>query len=71
MTNELSFFLFLIERYADKKGKSTGEVLKEWDAKGITDKIYNGYFEYHQERLENAFADIDHLLRTGEHLVYG
>ena len=71
MTNELSFFLFLIERYADKKGKSTGEVLKEWDAKGITDEIFNGYFEYHQERLENAFADIDHLLRTGEHLVYG
>ena len=71
MTNELSFFLFLIERYADKKGKSTGEVLEEWDVKGITDEIYNGYFEYHQERLENAFADIDNLLVTGEHLAYG
>ena len=46
-------------------------MLKEWDEKGITDEIYNGYFEYHQERLENAFTDIDHLLITGEHLAYG
>lgn len=51
MTVELSFFLFLIERYAQHKGKSTGDILKEWDAHGITQKIYDGYLEYHTERI--------------------
>ena len=71
MTDELIYFLFLIERYAGRKGKMTGEVLEDWDSHGITDEIYNGYFQYHQESLENAFEDIDHLLATGEHIEYG
>lgn len=71
MTKELEYFLFLIERYASRKGRMTGEVLKEWDAHGITDEIYDGYFQYHQERLENAFEDIDSLIATGRHITYG
>ena len=67
MSAELNFFLFLIERYAQHKGKSTGDILKEWDARGITQRIYDGYPEYHTERIENAFADIDSLLATGQH----
>lgn len=64
---ELWFFVYLLEHYAAHKGRKTGQVLREWDARGITDEIYNGYFQYHQERLENAFADIDSLLATGKH----
>ena len=71
MTEEMLFFLFLLERYADYKNRSTGDVLTEWDEKGITDEIYNGYFQYHQERLENAYDDIDCLASTGKHLFYG
>lgn len=71
MTDEMEFFLFLIERYSDKHNRSTGDVLREWDEKGITNEIYDGYFQYHQERLENAFDDIDCLAATGRHLVYG
>lgn len=71
MTEEMTFFLFLIERYAERKGRSTGDVLCEWDEKGITNEIYDGYFQYHQERLENAYEDIDSLAATGRHLVYG
>ncbi len=71
MSEEMMFFLFLIERYANEKGRSTGAVLKEWDEKGITDEIFDGYFEYHQECLENAYDDIDCLVSTGKHLVYG
>jgi len=67
MTNEMKFFLFLIERYAATKGRLTGDVLREWDAHGITQEIYNNYEMYHQERLENAYEDIDCLLATGKH----
>ena len=70
MTKEMEFFLFLIERYAKAKGRMTGDVLREWDEKGITKEIFDGYFEYHQERLENAYDDIDFLVTTGKHIDY-
>lgn len=67
MTDEMKFFLFLIERYAAFKGRPTGEVMKEWDDRGLTQEIYDNYEMYHQERLENAYEDIDSLLATGHH----
>ena len=67
MTEEMNFFLFLIERYAAAKVRPTGEVMREWDAHGITQEIYDTYDLYHTERLENAFQDIDCLLKTGKH----
>ncbi|MCD8119004.1 MAG: DUF3791 domain-containing protein [Lachnospiraceae bacterium] len=67
MTEEMNFFLFLIENYAYAKNRSTGEVLKEWDEHKITQEIYDNYEMYHQERIENAFEDIDSLLATGKH----
>ena len=71
VTDELRFFIFLIENYACARNRSTGEVLLEWDEKGITDEIYDGYFQYHQERIENAYADIDSLASTGKHVDVG
>ena len=71
MTEEMEFFLFLIERYAYEKNRPTGDILREWDEKGITDEIYDGYFQYHQERLENAYEDIDSLAATGHHTGFG
>ena len=67
MTDEMSFFLFLIERYSAFKGRSTGEVMKEWDDHGITQEIYDNYEMYHQKRLENTYEDIDSLIETGQH----
>ena len=67
MSDEMKFFLFLIERYAEIKNRSTGDVLREWDEKGITQEIYDGYWEYHQETLQNAYSDIDSLAATGKH----
>jgi hypothetical protein len=67
MTDEMKFFLFLIERYAAFKGRPTGDVMKEWDDRGLTQEIYDNYEMYHQERLENAYEDIDSLLATGHH----
>lgn len=67
MSAEFKFFLFLIERYAYHKGVPTGEVMKQWDKHGLTQKIFDGYPEYHTEHIENAFNDIDNLLATGNH----
>ena len=71
MSRELEFFLLLIEKYAYDKGRFTGDVLREWDEKGVTDEIYDGYFQYHQERLENAYEDIESLVATGRHAQFG
>ena len=67
MQGSLKFFLFLLERYAWAKNRPTGEVLLEWDARGVTREIYDNYEQYHQERIENAVADIDSLVACGEH----
>lgn len=51
----------------ETKGRFTADIIKEWDEKGITQEIYDGYWEYHQEALENAFKDIDSLASTHKH----
>ena len=67
MSEEMQFFIYLLENYAYDKKRPAGDVLKEWDEKGITQKIHDSYFLYHQECLENAYADIDSLVATGKH----
>ena len=67
MNEEMRFFVYLLEYYAYAKGRTAGDVLQEWDAHGITQEIYDGYFQYHQERIENAYEDIDSLVATGRH----
>ena len=57
MTDELKFFILLIEKYAYDKNISTAELWQKL-----------GYQVYHVERIENAYADIDNLLATGKHL---
>lgn len=67
MTEEMKFFLFLLERYAAHKGLPTGEVLKTWEEAGVTREIFDGYPEYHTECMENAFEDIDSLVASHTH----
>lgn len=66
MNEEMEFFSYLLEYYAAYK-KTTGDILKEWDNHDITQKIYDSYWEYHTERIENAFEDINSLIATGKH----
>lgn len=66
MCKETEFFIYLIEKYAEYKGNTATEILKEWDEKNLTDFIYEMYEMYHIERLENAFEDIDSLVATGK-----
>ena len=32
MRKETAFFIYLLERYAEEKGKTADQVLKEWDS---------------------------------------
>ena len=66
MSAEMAFFIYLLEHYADSRNPKTGDVLREWDQKQITQRIYDNYWGYHTERLENAFTDIDSLITTGK-----
>ena len=67
MPEETGFFIYLLESYADHKGRLSRDVLGEWDGRGVTDDIMAGYWGYHTEAIENAFEDIDSLLETGRH----
>lgn len=66
MDEEMKFFMYLVEYYASYKNQKTGDVLKEWKNYSIIQKIYDNYWIYHTERIENAYMDIDSLLQTGK-----
>ena len=68
MTDEMQFFIYLVEKYAYDKNLPTAEVLKTWEEKGLIQEIYDGYPLYHTEKIENAYEDIDNLIKTGKHL---
>ena len=61
MAREMQFFMYLIERYADYKNSTSGDILTLWDELDISKYIYDMYELYHTEAIENAFADIDRL----------
>jgi len=55
-----------IESYAQEKNKTTSEIMKILDEKNLTDYIFNMYELYHVEAIENAYMDIDSLIKTGK-----
>lgn len=59
MSKEMSFFIYLLEKYAAYKSVSAGQVLEKWDQLGLSGYIHGMYEMYHSEAIENAFADID------------
>jgi hypothetical protein len=59
LSDRADFFIFLLEKYAEEKKKSSKEVLNTWNEKGILDYINDMYEQYHSERIENAIQDID------------
>ena len=65
MSKEFKFFTFLLESSAKYKGVTAAEVLKILDEKNLTDFVYNMYEIYHIEAIENAYMDIDSLIKTG------
>ncbi len=63
LSKELEFFIFLLEQYAAFKSSTADKVLMQWDELELTDLIYDMYERYHAECLENAFKDIDNLMK--------
>jgi len=59
ISNQSEFFIFLLEKYAEYKSLPASEILKLWQRRGLIDYINGMYEQYHTERLENAFADVD------------
>ena len=59
ISKKSEFFIFLLEKYAEQKSTSASMVIKQWQERGLLDYIDGMYEQYHTERLENAFVDID------------
>lgn len=66
MNKEFKFFTYLLECYAAYKETTADKILLLLDEKNLTEFVYNMYEMYHAETIENAFADIDSLIETGE-----
>lgn len=62
MSDEMDFFIFLLESYACRKEKSASDVLKELDSLQLTEYVISMFERYHTESVENAFYDIDRLI---------
>ena len=59
LSSKNDFFVYLMERYAEKKGLSTADVLRQFDESAMTEYIMAMYPMYHTEAIENALTDID------------
>lgn len=59
LSNEISFFVYLLEKYAEYKNTGARQILELLDRAGLTGYVMQMYPMYHTERIENAFDDID------------
>ena len=62
MSKEFKFFIYLIERYAERNQETADVTLARLKAHGLYDYAVNMYELYHVENLENAFDDLDRKL---------
>jgi hypothetical protein len=63
ISNRSEFFIFLLEKYSEYKLTPANDVLDIWQKHGLIDYINDMYEQYHTERIENAFADIDRKIK--------
>ena len=66
LSPEMDFFIFLLEQYAAHKHTTGDKIFEEWDKRKLIQWIYDNYWGYHTEALENAFKDIDSMMTTGK-----
>lgn len=66
LTKEFKFFAYLLECYAVHKDTTADKILETLDEKNLTQFIYDMYELYHSEAIENAFTDLDSLIKTGK-----
>lgn len=66
LTKEFKFFAYLLECYAAHKETTADKILEILDEKNLTQFVYDMYELYHSEAIENAFTDLDSLIKTGK-----
>ena len=66
MTKEFKFFAYLLECYAVHMDTTADKILETLDEKNLTQFVYDMYELYHSEAIENAFTDLDSLIKTGK-----
>lgn len=66
MSKEFTFFVYLVESYARYKNTTASSILEMFKKHKLTQFVYSMYEIYHVEDLQNAFSDIDGLLKIGK-----
>ena len=66
LTKEFKFFAYLLECYAVHKDTTADKILETLDEMNLTQFVYDMYELYHSEAIENAFTDLDSLIKTGK-----
>ena len=66
LSKEMEFFIYLIENYAYYKNKNAKEVMEELQKYNLVERVFDRYEFYHIERLENAYEDIDNLIKQAK-----
>ena len=59
MSKEYKFFIYMLERYAERNGETADVTLVRLKAHDLYDYAVDMYELYHIEALENAFDDLD------------
>lgn len=62
MCNEMKFFIYLLENYAQSRNTTANKILNELEQKNKTQYVYDMYEQYHSESIQNAYNDIDRIL---------
>lgn len=62
MSREMSFFVYLLERFAAFRGETADVTLRLLKEHGLYDYAIDMYELYHVENLENAFHDLNSRL---------
>jgi len=58
----MSFFVYLLERFAFARGETADVTLRLLKERGLYDYAIGMYELYHVENIENAFADLNRRL---------
>lgn len=69
MSKEMEFYIYLMEKYSEYKNVSTTDIINKLEQLKLTDFIYSMYEMYHIEAIENAFNDIDRLIKENENII--
>lgn len=70
MSKEMSFFIYLLERFAAFRGETADVTLRLLKDRGLYDYALGMYELYHVERIENAFADLNRRLADQGNVIH-